>query len=152
MEIIERMIDFSDDAAAFRRLQTLINDNLGYALFQEIEKSKIALSSQAATDLHFLLSAIPFQASISSTEFQAFTHEETSAILHCMDALLAKNHLSPSQIDAVFLTGGSGQLPAIRQQFAERFGAAKLHTGDFFLSVAKGLALSAPQFYPPENL
>ncbi len=46
-------------------------------------------------------------------------------------------------IDAVFLTGGSSQIPAVRALFADRFGEARLRTADAFTSVAEGLGRSA---------
>jgi hypothetical chaperone protein len=39
------------------------------------------------------------------------------------------------------MTGGSSLVPAVRNQFANRFGAEKLVGGDEFSSVAQGLAL-----------
>ena len=50
---------------------------------------------------------------------------------------------TPTQIDAVFLTGGSSQIPAVRQLFRDRFGDERLRTADAFTSVAEGLGRSA---------
>ncbi|MEQ1784145.1 MAG: Hsp70 family protein, partial [Hyphomonadaceae bacterium] len=49
--------------------------------------------------------------------------------------------LAEHQIDRVFLTGGSSFVPAVRQQFESRFGAAKIETGDQLVSIAYGLSL-----------
>jgi hypothetical chaperone protein len=46
-------------------------------------------------------------------------------------------------IDAVFLTGGSSFVPAVRRVFSSRFGDAKIRTGHEFTSVAMGLAWKA---------
>ena len=46
------------------------------------------------------------------------------------------------QIEAVFLTGGSSNLPHIRQMFVDEFGAEKVRRqGDGLTSVVHGLAL-----------
>ncbi len=56
--------------------------------------------------------------------------------------------LTPADIETVFLTGGTSLLPSLRQAFLARFGAAKIRNGNEFTSVADGLALSAPLFFP----
>jgi hypothetical chaperone protein len=43
-------------------------------------------------------------------------------------------------VDAVFLTGGSSFVPAVRRIFESRFGPAKIRGGHEFTSVAMGLA------------
>jgi hypothetical chaperone protein len=49
--------------------------------------------------------------------------------------------VASDEIDAVFLTGGSSFIPAVRRVFADRFGAERLADGENFQSVAYGLAL-----------
>ena len=39
----------------------------------------------------------------------------------------------------MFLTGGSSQIPAVRERFVRRFGEARVRTADAFTSVAEGL-------------
>jgi hypothetical chaperone protein len=51
--------------------------------------------------------------------------------------------LNEEAIDRVFLTGGTSFVPAVREQFARRFGEAKIETGDQLVSIAYGLALIA---------
>mgnify|MGYP000143128835 CR=1 FL=1 len=41
----------------------------------------------------------------------------------------------------IFLTGGSSFVPAVRRLFEDRFGAAKIETGDQLVSIAHGLSL-----------
>ncbi len=41
------------------------------------------------------------------------------------------------------MTGGTSHVPAVRRLFVDRFGPARLHTGNAFQSVASGLALLA---------
>ena len=60
-----------------------------------------------------------------------------------IDLALERAGAGPADIDAVFMTGGTSYVPAVRQLFAGRFGAAKLRFGDAFSSVAAGLALVA---------
>ena len=46
-------------------------------------------------------------------------------------------------IEAVFMTGGTSYVPAVRALFDRRFCPQRIHIGDAFRSVASGLALLA---------
>jgi hypothetical chaperone protein len=51
--------------------------------------------------------------------------------------------VKPSDIDSIFLTGGSSFVPVVRRYFSRTFGADKLCSGEELTTVAKGLALRA---------
>ena len=57
-----------------------------------------------------------------------------------MERALADAGLSVGDVDKVFLTGGSSLVPALRDMFTGRFGAARIETGGEFESIAAGLA------------
>jgi len=61
--------------------------------------------------------------------------------------LLTTCKVAPQDVDAIFMTGGSSFVPAIRQLFAEKFGAkTPIRAGQEFTSVAEGLAIHALEF------
>jgi hypothetical chaperone protein len=64
-------------------------------------------------------------------------------ITNCVDRLLAKCNVTPKQVDAIFITGGSSFVPAIRRIFEQKFPNAPMRAGQEFTSVAEGLALHA---------
>jgi hypothetical chaperone protein len=53
--------------------------------------------------------------------------------------------VSPSDVDRVFLTGGTSFVPSVRQIFVRRFGEERIRSGNEFTSVAHGLALRAQE-------
>nr|MCU0326043.1 Hsp70 family protein [Spirosomataceae bacterium] len=55
---------------------------------------------------------------------------------------LEKNQVKLSDIDVVFLTGGTSMVRPLRERFVQHFGSDKIKTGDNFNSVAMGLAYS----------
>jgi aspartate/tyrosine/aromatic aminotransferase len=59
---------------------------------------------------------------------------------HALRALTEAG-ITESDVDRVFLTGGTSFVPAVRAQFEDRFGAAKIETGDQLVSIAYGLSL-----------
>jgi len=58
-----------------------------------------------------------------------------------LDATLQKAAIAETDIDRVFMTGGTSFVPAVRRQFANRFGTEKISGGNELTSVANGLAL-----------
>jgi hypothetical chaperone protein len=52
-----------------------------------------------------------------------------------------------SDVDSVFLTGGTSYVPRIRKIFVDRFGSEKVKSSDVFLNVAEGLGLSASTLF-----
>jgi len=58
-----------------------------------------------------------------------------------VDGLLSSVGVKASAVEAVFLTGGTSFVPAVRRLFASRFGEDRIRAGNEFTSVARGLAL-----------
>lgn len=138
-ELLERMLDTSDRPRAIEALHDLVMENLGFQLFRAIEQAKVALSSAEEATVRFDAARIHIQERITRAEFERFSAPLLERIDGCVARLLARTRTPPEQVDSVFLTGGSSQIPAVRALFARRFGEAKLRTADAFTSVAEGL-------------
>ena len=59
-----------------------------------------------------------------------------------MNKFLEINAIDSSQIDSLFLTGGTSLVPSVKKIFHQKFPITPIHSGDNFISVANGLALS----------
>lgn len=141
-ELIDRILYTSDNARAIEALSDLVEENLGYRLFRAIESAKIALSSATRARIRFDEARVQIDEPITRSELERFCAPLLAALESCLDDLLARAALRADQIDSVFLTGGSSQIPAVRNLFAETFGEARLRTADAFTSVAEGLGRS----------
>jgi hypothetical chaperone protein len=119
----------------------IIENDLGFALYRSISAAKIALSSRDETELHFAHDDFNIRAQLKRQDFEHWIADDMERIAQTVDKALESAALRPGGIDKVFLTGGSSFIPAIRRIFSDRFGAAKLETGDQFESIAYGLAL-----------
>ena len=128
-------------------LQTLLKRNLGFALFQEIEKTKIALTECDDARLIFHGDEISLDELITLTHFKHYTDSARSEIGSALDEVLIRAGCRDRDIDAVFLTDGSSLVRDIRGLFRKKFGEERIRTGDIFTSVARGLAFSAPFEY-----
>ncbi len=146
-EAIEKSYVFSGRDYRVKNLLTLIEQNLGYLLFKQIEKAKIDLTNSDTTNLVFDPQTINLNEEISIKELATtIIPLEVEKITAYLDDFLSRNNYTYNQIDTVFLTGGSSMVRPLKQQFVERFGAHKLKSGDNFNSVAMGLALSYQGF------
>jgi hypothetical chaperone protein len=135
-----------DDRRAIEHLENIINDNYGFFLFQAIEKAKCELSDRDQTQIHFSERDLCISEQIGKGEFETINGENFQQIADCIDEVVTRSGLLPTQIDTVFLTGGTSRIPHIQALFAERFGRSKLENRDAFTSVVHGLGSSVPLF------
>src|SRR5262245_15233717 len=80
---------------------------------------------------------------IKRSSFEKWIEPDLEKIRGCLERLLQSTGLDASEVDRVFLTGGSSLVPAVRKIFEDRFDAQRIAGGSEFTSVAKGLALRA---------
>ena len=121
----------------------LVDQDLGYRLHQAIEAAKCNLSEQTSSRFHFKEAAIDIEKSVARGDFEHWIGAEVSAIAGCVDRLLANCNIAAHDIDAVFMTGGSSFVPAIRRIFDSKFPKAAdprrpgVHLGRRGLGVAR---------------
>ncbi len=148
LDLIWRLARLSNDPAAFERLQSLVKDNQGFALFQMIEGAKIALTSHDIAPLRFNHPRIQLNEQLTLAEFNRNSADLTAQIIAKLDEFMSRAHIDPTSVETVFLTGGTSLIRSLRGEFITRFGADKIRDGGEFTSVGDGLALSAPLFFP----
>ncbi len=124
-------------------LINLIDEDLGYQLHQAVQRVKMELSQSETAEFHFRDGSMDLKIAVSRGDFEAWIADELAAIENCVDSLFASTGVDPRSVDRVFLTGGTSFVPAVRRIFADRFGPGRVHTGEAFTSVARGLALRA---------
>lgn len=124
-------------------LITLVEQDLGFELYQIVGGVKAKLSAAIEAELLFSRCGVTIDAKVTRDQFDSWIAGDIARIGAAMDVTIADAGLRPEDIDAVFLTGGTSYVPAVRALFMERFDAARIHIGDAFQSVASGLALMA---------
>lgn len=124
-------------------LLTVIEYDLGYELYRAVSAAKIALSGAGETRLNFRQMDVVIETAIKRSEFESWIAEDVAAIEAALDRALTEAGIGGGAIEAVFMTGGTSHVPAVRALFDRRFGAQRVHIGDAFRSVASGLALLA---------
>jgi len=142
-ELLERLAHEAVEPEKIAALQHLIDDELGFQLHAAVERTKHALSSSDAAPFAFRDPPIVLAATVRRRAMDGWIAPELAAIARTVDGLLQRYGVGQSDVDTVFLTGGSAFVPAVRGLFATRFGAERLRGGDELTTVATGLALRA---------
>jgi hypothetical chaperone protein len=147
---IETYYYYSKNDPKFKNLITLIDQNLGYSVFQAIEKTKINLSRYPTTDFTYQNEDIKIREDISKDQYEAIIAKDLHKISNYLDSFLIENNIDANAIDSLFLTGGTSLVLAIQSLFQHKFPHVKINTGDHFTSVSKGLAYSDYLFQEPQ--
>ena len=143
-EVIEQLEGIKAQALGPEMLDSLIyliKYDLGYQLHRSVQRLKNALSSAESAEFEFIDGSLVIRDTVSRASFEDWIERELRLISQSIDGLLASTGVKPVQVDAVFLTGGTSFVPAVRRIFETRFGAGKIRAGNEFTSVAMGLAL-----------
>lgn len=137
---------FSGKDRKFKNLITLIENNLGYSVFQAIERTKITLSSEAQTQFSYHQMEIDIEEEVSLADYQQIIKKDVDRIAVYLEEFMTANHIEVEKIDSLFLTGGTSMVASIQDLFKNKFPHLTLNSGDNFKSVAKGLAYSGYLF------
>jgi len=122
-------------------LIAIIEEDLGYQLHQAVQRVKFELSRSDVADFRFREGGLNITIPVARSDFEVWIEEELNSIGGAVDWLLESSGVDASDVDRVFLTGGSSFVPAVRRIFAGRFGESRIRGGNEFTSVAHGLAL-----------
>lgn len=124
-----------------QRLLSVQQQQLGYALLEQVEGTKIALSDTDEYEARYLgrgmtTLRMPFK----RRHMDDAIREDVEKIFRAIDACLSAAGVKKEHIDCVILTGGSTELPAINARVRAAFPRADISQGNKFDSVGLGLA------------
>jgi len=119
----------------------LVEEDQGYPLYKSVSETKALLSSEQTVELTFKPLGSNFKATVDRKEFEQWIAPDLARMNKALDDTLTRANLMESDIDRVFMTGGTSFVPAVRAMFAERFGSERISGGNELTSVANGLAL-----------
>ena len=140
---LSRLQRSATDPAAIARMVAVIEGELGYALYDAVGMVKRALSSEPEAEFVFDAPGLTIEAQVERRDFESWIAEDLQRIALTVDAALDRAGVAPDEIDHVFLTGGSSQIPAVRRLFEQRFGDRRIARGNELTSIAHGLGLMA---------
>ena len=129
------------DPAPIDTMIAIIEQELGYRLYEAVGKAKRDLSSAPAARFSFSGAGLSIEADVTRDAFERWIAPDIDQIEAAVDRALACAGIGAAEVDRVFLTGGSSLIPRIRRMFEDRFGRARIAGGNELTSIAHGLAL-----------
>lgn len=132
-----------------QRLLDVVHQRNGHRLAGDVEAAKITLSNHDEATL--LLSHIEqsLALNISRHDLAAAAQQLTRKIASTLKNCLVQAQLKASQIDTLFLTGGTATIPFVSAALKAGLPNAALVHGDPFGSVGIGLAIEAGKIFNP---
>jgi hypothetical chaperone protein len=131
----------ADDAEAIELFVEVIEEDLGFPLYRAVNATKRGLSEAPSARLVFAGGGLEIDTEVARADFEHWIADDVARIGDALSDALTAAGCRASDIDRVFLTGGTSSVPALQRLITDRFGAQKIETGDRFLSIAHGLAL-----------
>src|SRR3984957_15560052 len=141
MEMLRGVQGHAMEPEKIKALIHLIKEDLGFRLHRAVQAVKCDLSYRPTATFQFSDGSVEIEAALDRNVFESWIAEEIEKIQTCVDSLLSRSGARYEEVDAVFLTGGTSFVPAVRRIFETRFGGNKIRAGNEFTSVAHGLAL-----------
>ncbi|MEN3328201.1 MAG: putative chaperone protein [Acidobacteriota bacterium] len=143
MAVLREVRNQATEPEKVAALVQIIAENLGYALYRAVEQTKVQLTEDELASFVFSQSIVRLEDSLERWQFESWIQDDIQNIAASVRGLLGQCGVKPTDIDSIFLTGGSSFVPVVRRFFSRTFGANKLRSGEELTTVAKGLALRA---------
>jgi len=143
LHFLRRVQMSSSHPKQIKALLSLLVNNYAIRLYDEVERAKIALSSEIFDVIQLKGDDIDLWQPITRAQFEALIATETQRIQDCLLDTLERSGLAPEQIDAVVRTGGSAQIPRFVEMLGRVFTPDKVVLSEVFSSVTAGLAIRA---------
>ncbi len=140
LQHIQKFALSSDGERQMNQLFTLVECQLGFPLFDEIEKTKIKLGENSEALFHYRYPGIAIDESLTKDRYEESLKSTVDEIMDTMMEVFTQSGLKISDVNQVCLTGGTSQLPLLRARLSEVFGKDKLVEYNIYQSVVNGLA------------
>lgn len=129
------------DQQLHQRLITVLQERAGHRLADAVEQGKIQASTtggDAELDLGWLEADL--NATITQAQLGQSLEAPLAQVVDCAQQCVQLAGLVPTQLDAIYLTGGSSALRTLRHALAQALPGVAQVEGDLFGGVATGLA------------
>ena len=145
LDELHRLKKDAIDPVPIGRMIALIEHEQGFPLYDAVGQVKRALSGAEVAQFHFNGGGVSISAEVRRADFERWIADDLRRIEATLETVLGDAGVQATDIDRVFLTGGSSLIPAIRGMFERRFGEHRIASGGELTSIAHGLALIGSQ-------
>ena len=113
LEMLERIQRTASTPERLEAFLILIRYELGFQLHEAVQRTKFELSARAESEFAFAAGPVTIRKKVTRADFERWIAEDLAAMSGCVDRLMDASGLDFSDIDRVFLTGGSSFVPAV---------------------------------------
>ncbi len=128
------------DRRAMDQLTVLVDDGLGFLLFEAIERAKKELSQADRAVVRYSTPGIEVEEPLTRPDFEEAARREIGEIVACMERTVAGAGIQPGDVDVVCFTGGTAKVPLLAAEVRARLPRARVEHLKGFHSVGEGLA------------
>lgn len=133
--------------AHFLKKQNIDIQDIGYkeqsAIHKQAELCKVALSQEQVGKMSLVLKDENCEVSINRLEFEKIANELLLKLRRPIERALNDASLSPSELDAIILIGGSTRMPVVKSVVGKMFGKLPYSNINPDEAVALGAAIQA---------
>ncbi len=140
LQHIKKFALTKDGEKHMHQLFTLVECQLGFPVFNEIEETKVKLGKFDEVQFSYHYPGIDIDELLTKVAFENSLMPTVEEIIKSMQEVFKQSGTLPHDVAQVVLTGGTSQLPLMRAKFAELFGVEKLKQFNVYDSVVNGLA------------
>ena len=144
---LRRMRDFYGDPRQHARLMTVVEEHLGHALLAHAEAAKIAVAEGGATHIDLDRLERGLAASLDEGQAVEALEADLERIVQAARDTLRAADVAASEVDVLYLTGGSTGFTPLVRRIAAAVPQARAIQGDRHASVAQGLGVHAQRLY-----
>ena len=143
IETVQRSAVNEIDKDKIEKLKVLIDDNLGFPIYETIENCKRETCINDEANFNFDYPYVEIKEHIKYEDFETWCENNTRLIFDQLDEALKLAQLTYKDVDQVCMTGGTSKVPFIFKNLESRFRREQLFTHENFHSVSLGLAKHA---------
>ncbi|WP_295680770.1 Hsp70 family protein [uncultured Nevskia sp.] len=138
---------FYDQAVHHQRLMKVLREREGHRIAGLVEDAKVQVAEGGSTrlDLDFIEAGLGID--VDGELLARAIEVAIDKIVQTAVATVADAGLTPEAIDAIYFTGGSTGIRALREALSAAFAKADAVNGDPFASVARGLGVYAARLF-----
>lgn len=127
------------------KFEVIVEDGVGFELYEAVERTKRELSDRAATQLSLRYPGAELDRTVRDAELASAAQKPVERILEALDHTLRAASLRADHVDIVCLTGGTTRMPIVQRAIRERLPKANVRSLQSFHSVVTGLARRASE-------
>jgi len=127
------------------RLAVVIDDGVGFTLYDAVEAAKRKLSESERSELRFDYPGAELELETTRAELESAAERPVERIVAALDETLRAGDTRPEQVEIACLTGGTSRMPLIERVLRERLPSARFRRLSSFHSVVQGLARRAAE-------